>query len=143
MASFTILLGFLFTFSNIVQALPNPPSPSPNPIQTIYKFPNETWVENIAVRSSGQLLVTLATTPDVYQIDPFSSPTGAPSTATLIHSFPDATSTSGIVEIQPDIFAVAVGNWSTATFSTTNGSYSVWKLDLRPLKFDSNGVTTS
>jgi hypothetical protein len=122
----------------VLFALPHPPSSPPkSPIQTIYEFPNETWVENIAVRSSGQLLVTIITTPDLYQVDPFSS-----SPATLVHSFPHATSTLGIAEIQPDVFAVVVGNWSTTTFSTTNGSYSVWEVDLRPFELGENGITT-
>jgi hypothetical protein len=62
---------------------------------------------------------------------------------TLVHSFPHATSALGIAEIQPDIFAVVVGNWSTKTFSSTNASYSIWKVDLRQFQCDENGNKTS
>lgn len=86
------------------------------------------------MRSSGELLLTLVTTPDLYQLDPFS-----PTEATLVHRFPNATGLAGIAEIQPDIFAVIVGNWSAKTFTTTNGSYSVWKVDLRSFICDDNG----
>ena len=138
MASFTIVFALLLTLSNVLFALPHSSSsPAKSPIQTIYEFPNETWVENIAVRSSGQLLVTIVTTPDLYQVDPFSS-----SPATLVHRFPHATSATGIAEVQPDVFVVVVGNWSSTTFTTTNGSYSVWKVDLRPFELRKNGITT-
>jgi hypothetical protein len=134
MAQFTTLFRFLLVLSHLVIALPPAPPNSKFPIQTIYEFPNETWVENIAVRSSGKLLVTTITSPSLHQIDPFSS---AP--ASLIHSFPHAKSALGIAEIQPDIFAVITGNWSTETFSTTNGSYSLWKIDLTGFECDDFG----
>jgi hypothetical protein len=133
MLSPVILFGLLVSFSSTLVAFPYPPSPSTSPIKTIYEFPNETWVENLAVRSSGELLLTLITTPDLYQLDPFS-----PTEAILIHSFPNATSVLGISEIQPDVFAVVVGNWSDATFTTFNGSYSIWKVDLQ--SFQRNGI---
>ena len=134
MAQLTTLFGFLLALSHLVMSLPHAP-PSPKlPIQTIYEFPNETWVENIAVRSSGKLLVTIINSPTLYQIDPF-----LPGPASLIHSFPHAAGTLGIAEIQPDIFAVITGNWSTTTFSTTNGSYSLWKVDLTGVECDDFG----
>lgn len=139
MTTLRTFISLLLALTPSISALPHPPAPSTGPTRTIYQFPNETWVENIAVRSSGQLLVTLITTPDIYQVDPFSP---SPS-ATLVHSFPDSISILGIAEIQPDVFAVVVGNWSTTTFSTTNGSYSVWKVDLRRFKTDSSGLATS
>ena len=137
MPSLTLLSGLFLILANFLFALPQPPSgPPKSHIQTIYEFPNETWVENIAVRSSGQLLVTLITTPDLYQVNPFSS-----EPATLVHTFPHATGTLGIAEIQPDVFAIVVGNWSTTTFSSTNGSYSIWKIDLRSFKVGETGIT--
>jgi hypothetical protein len=132
MLSFTSVLASLLFLSNFVISLPHP-SPWKPSIQTIYQFPNETWIENIAVRSNGKLLVTLITTPDIYQVDPFSA-----TEPVLVHSFSNAASVLGIAEIEPDVFGVVVGNWSTKTFATTNGSYSVWKVDLRSFKYDEN-----
>lgn len=132
MIYFTSLVVSLLFLSNFVTSLPHA-SPGNLAIQTIYEFPNETWIENIAVRSNGKLLVTLITTPDLYQVDPFSA-----TEPILVHSFSNATSVLGIAEIEPDIFGVVVGNWSSKTFTTTNGSYSVWKVDLRPFKCDKN-----
>jgi hypothetical protein len=138
MVSLIIVLGVFVSLSSLIPALPHPSPTSKSPIQTIYEFPNETWVENIAVRSSGELLLTLITAPDLYQLNPSS-----PTEAILIHSFPTATSLLGIAEIQPDVFAVVVGNWSITTFSTISGSYSVWKVDLRPFKLDNDGEMAS
>jgi hypothetical protein len=73
-------------------------------IRTVYEFPNETWVENIAVRRNGNLLVTLIGVPEVWEIDAFTSQ------AELIQSFPDANTVSGISKVEDDVFAVAVGN---------------------------------
>jgi hypothetical protein len=114
-----LILAFLF---RIVLANPTPKSS----IRTIYEFPNETWIENIAVRSNGNLLLDLLSTPQIYELDPFNP---APGSAQLLHTFPFATGLAGIAEIQPDVFAVVAGNWSLETFSTTPGSWSVWKVD--------------
>jgi hypothetical protein len=80
MHPFLILASFL----GMVPALAiNPRStPQEEPAQghIIYYFPNSTRVESIAVRSSGDLLVAIATTPELYLTSPTSS--------TLLHAFP-------------------------------------------------------
>jgi len=43
----------------------------PLPARIVYDFPADTWIENLAVRSNGQLIVTKDTRPRIYQIDPF------------------------------------------------------------------------
>jgi len=93
----------------------------------IHQFPNETWVENLAIRQNGQIVVTVLSAPELYQVDPFN--TNSPST--LIHRFPEVTGLLGIVELQHDVFYVIAGNWSIHTLQTTNGSYSVSKVDMR------------
>lgn len=95
------------------------------PTCIVHEFPNETWVENIAVRANGKLLVSLISTPDIWQIDPLRN------TAKRIHRFPSATSATSLVETEPDIFAVAIGNWSRRTFESAPGSWSIWKIDMR------------
>lgn len=77
--------------------------PSRN-IHNVYQFPNGTWVENIAVRSNGNLLVTLVDTPELWEINPFEQSRDA--AATLIHHFDGMPSMTGITEIEPDVFAV-------------------------------------
>ncbi len=86
-------------------------------VSTLYEFPSGTWVENIAVRSNGNLLVVLYSEPSVYEINPFESP----ATATLVAHFAGFTGIQGIVETTPDVFAV---------MPFASGKYSLWTFDL-------------
>jgi hypothetical protein len=95
-------------------------------LRDVWRFPTGTWVENIAVRSNGKLLVTLLSQPDVYQVNP--SGTESPS---LVYSFPGASGALGIAELGTDVFAVVAGNWSTTTFTSTPRS----KTSLIPIVF--------
>ena len=97
-------------------------------ITTVHQFPNETWLENIAVRSNGQLLVTRIDQPELYQVDPF-----PPHGAILVHNFTEAHALGllGIAEVERDVFVVIAGSWSDKTLNYTAGSYSVWRVDLR------------
>jgi len=97
-----------------------------HPSRDIHQFPNGTWVENLAIRQNGQILVTVLSAPELYQVDPFHTD----SPPTLIHRFPRVMGLLGIVELQHDVFYVIAGNLSVVTLSTTNGSYSVWKVEM-------------
>jgi hypothetical protein len=93
-------------------------------VETLYQFPeNGSWVDNIVLRSNGNLLLTRLDVPEVWSVNTTSG------NATLAHSFPNATSCFGIAEIEDDVFAVVVGNFSTTTYQPTAGSFSVQKLD--------------
>lgn len=93
-------------------------------VDVVYEFPNITWVENLAVRNNGKVLVTLFNTPELWQIDPITH------AAEFIYQFPDALGATGIAEVAPDVFAVAVGNFSVASPKIPLASYSVWSVDL-------------
>ncbi|KAF2707609.1 hypothetical protein K504DRAFT_336578, partial [Pleomassaria siparia CBS 279.74] len=100
-------------------------------VKTVYQFPLPTWIENIAVRSTGQLVVSLLTTPELYLIDPYARPP----MATLIHSFVGSNDTGltgllGIAELSHDVFALVAGQ--VPTTAATPGNYSIWIADLRP-----------
>ena len=102
------------------------PRPLPLPVKVVHEFPKGTWVENLAVRKNDQILGTLiAPAAELYQVDPLSL-----YEPVLIHKFPTS-SLFGIVEVEDDVFYVAAGDFSTKTFATTPGSYSVWEVDLR------------
>ncbi|KAJ5761966.1 uncharacterized protein N7511_005348 [Penicillium nucicola] len=73
-------------------------------LREIYRFPNGTWVENIAARPNGNLLVTLINKPELWQINP--SIRSGPGSAQLIHHFEEATQMNGIAELAPDTYAV-------------------------------------
>lgn len=95
------------------------------PLRDVWQFPNETWIENIAIRSNGQLLVTLLSTPELYQVNP----TGTQE-PTLVYRFPEALGLLGIAELESDVFGVISGNFSVrdiANFTAANtpGRYPI------------------
>ncbi|KGO67482.1 Aldolase-type TIM barrel [Penicillium italicum] len=93
-------------------------------VETLFQFPNNgSWIDNMVVRSDGNLLFTRLDTPEVWL---FNTTSG---NATLAYSFPNVTSCFGISEIDDDVFAVVVGNFSAKTFQPGLGSFSVHKLD--------------
>ncbi|KAI0965691.1 hypothetical protein F4678DRAFT_485172 [Xylaria arbuscula] len=98
------------------------------PANLIHQFPNGTWVESLAVRANGQLVTTVTSTPDLYQVDPQKR-----CSPVLLHSFTGFTSLVGITETAPDIFQVVVGNSSLATFEGVKGSFSIFQVDLTAL----------
>lgn len=99
----------------------------PLTIRQLGEFPNVTWIENIAIRPNGQLLVTLFTSPDLYQIDPFQQRP----TPVLVAQFPDALGILGIAEIEEDVFAITKANFSSSTGLVAPKSASVWKADFQ------------
>ena len=108
---------------NISQSL-QPPQLQRDRTRLVYQFPNETFLESIAVRANGQLLVTLSDKTSVYLVN--TTQLGPP---TLVHNFTSVTSVLGITETAPDVFAIVAGNFSLST-GNTPGSYSVWRLDM-------------
>ena len=107
-----------------VNAVSAPPPSSA--VRMVYQFKEQTALENLAPRSNGQLVLTVSSQPAIYNIDP--SKQNQP--PRLLQQFPNASSAAGIAEIAPDVFAVVVGNWSTATFQAIPGTFSVWSVDL-------------
>ena len=92
-------------------------------ISKIYEFKDQ-WVgENIAARSTGDLLLTATSHAAVWLMGQNG---GKPK---LVANFTNATSSLGIQEVTPDRFIVAVGNYSTVTFQPTPGTFSVWSVD--------------
>ncbi|KAI9718500.1 MAG: hypothetical protein M1828_006683 [Chrysothrix sp. TS-e1954] len=97
--------------------------------ELVHRFPLYYWVENLAVRASGEVLTTLLSpTADLYQIDP-SKPAG--SNVELVHTFEQATNATGIAEGAPDVFYVAAGNVSYPTGMGVAGSWAIYSADFR------------
>jgi len=72
-------------------------------------------------------LVTLLNLPELFQIDPF-HPNAPP---VHIATISGATSLLGIVEMPSDVYYFVAGNYSIQMEKTVNGSYSIWKIDMR------------
>ncbi|KAL9615817.1 MAG: hypothetical protein Q9160_009239 [Pyrenula sp. 1 TL-2023] len=109
---------------NVGRSIESTKSPFVN-VTNVWTFPNGTWVENLAVRSNGQILATLLTSPQVYQIDPNNKTPTA-----LVHTFHSFRGALGIIEQEPDIFYVVVGNGSFQIFPDTAGSFTIFRLDV-------------
>ena len=98
----------------------------PFPVSVVHDFPTATWIENLAVRSNGQILATEDTPhPRVYQVDPFGF-----KEAIVVHEFTDTASVLGIVETQPDIFYICTANYSSALLEGYGQAY-IYQIDMR------------
>lgn len=97
----------------------------PLPARIVHDFPANTWIENLAVRSNGQIIVTEDTRPRIYQVDPFwfRKPI-------LLHKFPETASILGLVETAPDVFHVCTANYSSTKLEGYGDAY-IFKVDMR------------
>ena len=112
----------LLSFLSVL--LPFSSSAPLDPTRLIYEFPNSTWVENLAVRSSGSILTTILSAPELYLINPF-----APKPkAILVHNFPSGTGLLGITETTPDTFFVVVSNLTLSTIKVAPGSNTIFRV---------------
>lgn len=102
-ATSSLLLTALATLSSNAEAKPlsfqMQNTTATAPVQILQEFPLGSWVENMAIRSNGQLLVTMLTVPDLYLIDPFTKDIA------LVASFPEVIGLAAITEVTPDVFA--------------------------------------
>ena len=102
-----------------------------NYLRLLYEYPKGTWVENLAIRSNGDLLLTRLDVPALDLLDPFDD---APRPVRL-ETFEKVTGLTGIAEIAPDSFALAAGNLSFSDLSeSTFNSWAVWNV-----RFDTAG----
>ena len=97
-------------------------------LSTLYQFPNNgSFVDNIALRSNGHLIVTRIDVPQIWSVEPTAR------TASLVHDFGHDNSTItgcfGIVEVEPDIFVVVTGGIDIKSFSFKDGTFSLWMVD--------------
>jgi hypothetical protein len=139
---FLSLLAFVSLFSTAFAAtIPQPRAYGEAPEHhVVHQFPDPTWVENIAVRSNGQLLVDIITSPDIYLIDPpiSSLDPASAKTTTLVHSFAPELSVIGITEVERDHFYCIVGNVSLATKNLGLGTYGIYSVNLQTYNSISN-----
>ncbi|KAK7058111.1 hypothetical protein R3P38DRAFT_3253106 [Favolaschia claudopus] len=93
--------------------------------QVIYQSPNSLFLENIAVRADSNLLLTSVASPTLFTLDP----TTINGTLDAVHTFPNATSITGITEFLPEVFAVAVSELDTTTRRTKPNTTVIWGVD--------------
>lgn len=95
-----------------------------DPTRLLYQFPNHTWVENLAVRPNGSILLTLITSPDLYLLNPLATDPKAQ----LIHHFSSSLWLTGITETTPDTYYVIGANATLATVSPIPGSNTIYRV---------------
>ena len=124
------LLSFLLIHPRLSSTAPLPAPQiedlrliSTESVTPLYQFPRGSWLENIAIRPNGHILVTRLDVPELWEINPFSPSTSYD--AKLLYTFSNASGLTGIAEIAPDVFAVAAG-----VPTNPAGSFSVWKVSI-------------
>ncbi|KAK1453498.1 hypothetical protein CMEL01_05157 [Colletotrichum melonis] len=107
------------------------------PSRTAYQFPEKpNWIENIAVRKNGNLLLPLLTSPELYQV---AKPWEKSPSAELVHRFSDLNGLLGITETCPDTFVVVGGNFSGIGVSVP-GTFSAWEVSIADKKTTVNKI---
>ncbi|VUC24862.1 unnamed protein product [Clonostachys rosea] len=122
-ASFIAAIASI-TYATAANALSQP--------RLIYEFPhNNTFIENLAVRPNGELVLTTFHDGHIYTINP-SAHKPVPKLAVKV---PELTGVTGISQIAPDVYAVAAGIVNVVQFKWEAGTGRVFKLDLsKPYK---------
>ncbi|KIN03259.1 hypothetical protein OIDMADRAFT_27698 [Oidiodendron maius Zn] len=127
-SSFTTIL---LVFTSLSTSFPNPQSHPravslPLPDHAIHKFPDPTWLENLAVRPDNTILASLGIpSASVYLVDPRDG------SSTLVHTFSSVTGLAGIAALGHDTYYIAGANVSFATLTGVKGSVSIFELDMR------------
>jgi hypothetical protein len=90
-------------------------------VTTVARFPDHYFLENLAVRADGSILVTVLNRKELWYV-PRPAP-AVPVDPVLVHTFVQLT--MGIVEVEPDVFCLCTSN-----LYTDHESY-LHRLDLR------------
>ncbi|KAI1764287.1 hypothetical protein GGR53DRAFT_328808 [Hypoxylon sp. FL1150] len=99
------------------------------PAKTIFQFnQTDTWIENLAVRPNGDLLLTLLS-PSA-SLWTLKKPYSPHPEASLVHTFPNATGLNGIAEVSPDVFVLLSAQY-TGVGEPVAGSFAVWEVSFR------------
>ncbi|KAM3553777.1 hypothetical protein MY1884_006479 [Beauveria asiatica] len=96
--------------------------------QLLHQFPSHLqWVESMALRPNGNILMTTFDQAQIYELDP---DTGNP--PRLVATLPDADVAIGIAETSPDVFAVEAGRLNRTSYRL-DGSGRIDTLDFSRL----------
>ncbi|KAE9368297.1 hypothetical protein N431DRAFT_428136 [Stipitochalara longipes BDJ] len=96
-------------------------------LRQLWEFSGDIWIENIAVRPNGHLLLTTFDLGRLYDFDP-QTPNSEPHVAAQL---PGASALTGITELAPDLFAVTGGQLNTTTVQFAPGSLKLYTVDFR------------
>ena len=94
--------------------------------RTVHEFANPTWLENIAVRSNGNILATEML--PLAQLHQISDPESLEPTSSIVHRFPALGGLLGITEIRPDVFVIVGLNQSSVAVAVPHTAQA-WMVD--------------
>jgi hypothetical protein len=92
----------------------------------LYEFSNNTFIENLAIRQNGQLVLNTFDNAHIYTLSP-SEPDPKPQ---LVAKVFDIDAVTGIAEVAPDVFAITGGINDIPTYGWEAGSGLIVLLDL-------------
>jgi len=119
------MLSSLVALSSLALVVVAAPSPR-DAVSILYTFTDGAYLENIAVRANGDLIINSLGNGRVYSIDPTAS---NPTPSTLVQFDPQvASGVFGIAEHAPDKFAVIAAHVNFTTITAEN--VTVWSIDL-------------
>ncbi|KAL5320068.1 hypothetical protein ACEPPN_013128 [Leptodophora sp. 'Broadleaf-Isolate-01'] len=110
-------------------------TPNNYSITVIQEIPGPRNLENIAVRHTGDLLVTSTTSSALFQVSSDQS-----KDPILIAEIPASTALTGIAELEQDIFYVVSLNLTGVI--AVPGSNAVWKVDMRRVRTAKDGTVS-
>jgi len=104
-------------------------------VHNITRLPGEAF-ENLAVRSNTQILTAVAgPSAKLFQVDPVRI-----RPPVLVSAFPGVAGAYGIIELEPDVFYVAAGNFSIAALGAPPGAGKIFEVDMRGFGALPNGT---
>lgn len=103
---------------------------NPLPFRQVHQFSFPTHLQDLSIAANGDIFVTTVwPNASIYHLSDTTSAAGA--TASLVHTFDDLNATTGIIELEDGVFAFLGGSQTQLGFGIL-GTFSVYKLDLRP-----------
>lgn len=111
----------------------------PTHLSDIHRFPNGTWLENLAVRSNGHLVVTAYNRAQLWEINPFSDT--HVNNSRLVHQFNSSGTITGLTELGEDEFVVIASN-SLLRLSINGDQEEVSHINISIPAGNLNGIAT-
>ncbi|KAF6812111.1 hypothetical protein CMUS01_13130, partial [Colletotrichum musicola] len=99
-------------------------------VTTVHTVPETASLENIAIRSNGDILVTSVASPTLFQLSPTNEYTPVP-----VATIEGVAGLLGIAELERDLFYVVGAN-----LTSPENSNGIWKIDLRNFDISRNGT---
>ncbi|KAL9089368.1 MAG: hypothetical protein Q9159_002584 [Coniocarpon cinnabarinum] len=110
-------------------------------VRSVTQFPNGSWIENLAVRQDGTVLLSLLSSPDLLLLDPDTTTNGNSPQVLATFQTP-VTGVLGIAEAESDVYYVATNAFDLAAwYPPDNGTGQVWRIDLTGFFIGHNPVT--